>query len=141
MLQAGRVRIMLAVAILAMIATGGREAGAQSNPYQLVANWAKMPAGRTFGSVIGAGVDREGNVWAVERCGGTGCAGRTEAPLFVFSPSGDLVKSLGAGMFVTPHGIGVDSDGSVWVTDYVAADGKGQQVFKLDPSCLTYYLA
>jgi len=50
MAQAGRVRIMAAAAILAAIGAAmvgsGREASAQSNPYQLVGGWAKMPAGR-----------------------------------------------------------------------------------------------
>ena len=133
MLQAGRVRIMLAVAILAMIATGGREAGAQSNPYQLVANWAKMPAGRTFGSVIGAGVDRAGNVWAFERCGTESCADSNLAPILQFDASGSVVKSFGAGLFVFPHGFYVDRDGNIWTTDGMGQDGKGFQVMKFSP--------
>jgi DNA-binding beta-propeller fold protein YncE len=36
-------------------------------------------------------------------------------------------------MFVFPHGIGVDADGNVWVTDGQAKDGKGHQVFKFSP--------
>ena len=32
-------------------------------------------------------------------------------------PSGKLVKSFGAGMMLFPHGIHVDRDGNVWVTD------------------------
>ncbi len=34
-----------------------------------------------------------------------------------FDPSGKMVRSFGAGMFVFPHGIHVDRDGNVWVTD------------------------
>jgi sugar lactone lactonase YvrE len=34
-----------------------------------------------------------------------------------FNDAGTLVKSFGAGMFVFPHGIHVDRDGNVWVTD------------------------
>ena len=36
-------------------------------------------------------------------------------------------------MFVYPHGICVDKDGNVWVTDAQAANGKGQQVLKFNP--------
>ncbi len=36
-------------------------------------------------------------------------------------PTGKLVKTFGASMFVFPHGINVDRDGNVWVTD-----GRGQ---------------
>ena len=124
---------MLAAAILSMIATGGREAGAQSNPYQLVANWAKPPAGRTFGSVIGAGVDRAGNVWAFERCGTESCADSNLAPILQFDASGSVVKSFGSGLFVFPHGFYVDRDGNIWTTDGMGQDGKGFQVMKFSP--------
>ena len=126
-------RLTLAVAISAAIAMSGREASAQSNPYHLVENWAKLPEGRTFGSVIGVDVDRNGNVWAFERCGGDTCAGSSLAPILQFDPSGKLLKSFGAGMFVYPHGFHVDRDGNVWATDGQGKDGKGFQVFKFSP--------
>src|SRR5438045_6481104 len=34
-----------------------------------------------------------------------------------FDSTGKLVKSFGAGLLVFPHGIHVDRDGNVWVTD------------------------
>jgi len=108
-------------------------ARAQSNPYHLVENWAQLPAGRTFGAVIAVDVDRQGNVWAFERCGGDTCAGSNVAPILKFDPSGKLVNSFGAGMFVFPHGFYVDRDGSIWATDGQGKDGKGQQVFKFSP--------
>ena len=43
------------------------------------------------------------------------------------------MKSFGAGLFVFPHGIHVDRDGNVWVTDAQGRDGKGHQVFKFSP--------
>ena len=130
--QATRVRIPLAAAIVGMIAMLGT-ARAQSNPYHLVENWAQLPAGRTFGAVIAVDVDRQGNVWAFERCGGDTCAGSNVAPILKFDPSGKLVNSFGAGMFVFPHGFYVDRDGSIWATDGQGKDGKGQQVFKFSP--------
>ncbi len=36
-------------------------------------------------------------------------------------------------MFIFPHGIYVDKDGNVWVTDGQGKDGKGHQVFKFSP--------
>jgi streptogramin lyase len=130
--QATRVRIPLAAAIVGTIAMLGT-ARAQSNPYHLVENWAQLPAGRTFGAVIAVDVDRQGNVWAFERCGGDTCAGSSVAPILKFDPSGKLVNSFGAGMFVFPHGFYVDRDGSIWATDGQGKDGKGQQVFKFSP--------
>ena len=34
-----------------------------------------------------------------------------------FDQSGALVRSFGAGLMVFPHGIHVDRDGNVWLTD------------------------
>jgi sugar lactone lactonase YvrE len=48
-------------------------------------------------------------------------------------PSGKLLKSFGAGLFVFPHGIYVDDSRNVWVVDGQGANGKGQQVTKFSP--------
>jgi sugar lactone lactonase YvrE len=78
-------------------------------------------------------IDSGGNIWAVERCGGTSCDGRPEAPVLGFGPSGDVVASLGAEIFVFPHGIAIDDDDNVWVTDGRGVDGRGHQVIKFSP--------
>jgi sugar lactone lactonase YvrE len=42
----------------------------------------------------------------------------SDAPTVLkFDPTGKLVKSFGAGLLIFPHGIYVDRDGNVWVTD------------------------
>src|SRR3989441_403924 len=128
--DANRVRIILLIAFISIITIAGSAGRAQSNPYHLVENWAKLPQGRKFGAVIGVAVDRGGNVWAFDRCGGDTCASSKLAPILEFNASGKLVKSFGAGMFVFPHGFSVDKDGNVWATDAEAKDGKGHQVFK-----------
>ena len=94
------------------------------NPYETIEGWAKMPAGRTWGSTSAVDIDPDGrSIWVAERCGANSCwdqmAG-TASPLDVvlkFDASGNLVTSFGAGMFVFPHGIHVDRQGNVWVTD------------------------
>jgi hypothetical protein len=102
------------------------------NPYRTVDNWAKLPEGRTWGQVISADIDHDGkSVWVVERCGGTSCAKSDLAPVLKFDSSGNLVKSLGAGMIVRPHGLFIDKNNNVWVTDGDGEAGKGHQVFKL----------
>jgi sugar lactone lactonase YvrE len=94
------------------------------NPYQTVENYFKLPEGRTWGSTSAVEVDRDGrSLWVAERCGANSCwdgqAGKMSASDVVlkFDQSGKLVTSFGAGMFVFPHGIHVDRDGNVWVTD------------------------
>jgi hypothetical protein len=76
-------------------------------------------------------------VWVAERCGGNSCADSALAPILKFDPSGTVVRTFGARLFVLPHRIHVDRDGNLWITD--AADpmhpvpGKGHQVFKFSP--------
>jgi len=102
------------------------------NPYRRDANWAQLPPGLKWGAVIGAEPGPDGNIYVVHRCFENSCAGRAEPPILKFAPSGALIKSWGAGMFVFPHGLHVDAQGNVWVTDAQGKDGLGQRVFKND---------
>jgi DNA-binding beta-propeller fold protein YncE len=47
-------------------------------------------------------------------------------PIFQFDTSGKMLRNIGAGMFVSPHKLTVDSEGFIWV-----ADNGSNQVFKL----------
>jgi DNA-binding beta-propeller fold protein YncE len=49
--------------------------------------------------------------------------------------TGEVLASFGAGLFVLPHGMHVDPEGNVWVTDSQgnAAGTKGHQVIKFSP--------
>src|ERR1035438_515268 len=106
---------------------------AQPNPYHIIENWAKFPAARTWGSSSGIAIDRDGtSVWVADRCGANSGAGKTDGPNLKFDSAGNLVKSFGDGLFVFPHGLYVDRDGNIWVTDGQARDGKGHQVFKFN---------
>src|SRR5205809_2021633 len=92
-----------------------------ANPYRVIRNWAQAPEGREWGGSNGVAIDRDGrSVWATDRCSpGTtpGCLGTKANPVHKFDESGKEIKSFGGAMFVWPHGIHVDRDGNVWVTD------------------------
>src|SRR5437667_3167588 len=95
-----------------------------SNPYQIIKDWAQMPGTRVWGSTSAVEIDKDGkSVWVGERCGQNSCLDRATgqmsplAPILKFDPSGKLVKSFGEGMLIFPHGIFVDREGNVWVTD------------------------
>src|SRR4030095_4537692 len=65
--------------------------------------------------------DARGNVWVFHR---------SDTPIVHFDRSGKYLSGFGAGTFVQPHGMTVDRDGNIWVTDAQNKDNKGQQVFK-----------
>jgi sugar lactone lactonase YvrE len=132
-------RVHLRLAALALLASAGTVPGATGgpeslpNPYHLVKDYFQMPPGRKWGQVASVDVDPKGNIWIFERCGDRACNTSTEDAIFEFDQSGKYVKSFGSKMFFSPHGITVDDQGYVWVTD--AEDGpgaKGHQVFKFN---------
>ncbi|MEO8678433.1 MAG: peptidyl-alpha-hydroxyglycine alpha-amidating lyase family protein [Vicinamibacterales bacterium] len=106
------------------------------NPYKTSENVFKLPDSRVWGSTSAVDIDRDGtSIWVAERCGANTCAGSHLAPVLKFDASGKLLTSFGAGMFIFPHGIHVDRDGNVWITD---AQGNkegtiGHQVIKFSP--------
>ncbi len=109
-----------------------------ANPYRVIRDWAHID-GRAWGGSNGVAIDKDGRtVWATDRCSpGTtpGCANTSVNPVHHFDESGKEIKSFGGGMFAWPHGIHVDRDGNVWVTDARAdpATSKGSVVVKFSP--------
>lgn len=88
------------------------------NPYRTVEGWAKLPAGRVWGSTSAVAIDKDGvSVWVGERCGQNSCVGSDLDPILLFDKDGNLVRSFGKGMVNWPHGIHVDREGNVWVVD------------------------
>lgn len=129
---------------------GGAALFAQAlpNPYRMVEGWAQLPGGKPMGAVGKVAIDPDGrHIWAVVRCEpladparfGDECRDSKMDAVNKFGPDGKVVTSFGGGMFIWPHGIDVDRDGNVWVTDAVASnrtppgDMRGQQVVKFGP--------
>ena len=137
MLETRRARSAQILAIAALIAaTLGRsyaQPNSEPNPYRTVEHWFTLPEGRTMGSTSAVWVAPSGHIWVAERCGANSCRDSNLAPVLEFDPSGKLLKSFGEGMFVFPHGIWIERDGTIWLTDGQAANGKGHQVFKFSP--------
>jgi DNA-binding beta-propeller fold protein YncE len=131
---------LMRLAAVAAVAASSVVLAAQQHSYKTITDHFKMPDGRKVGSTAGITIDRDGSsVWVFERCGGNNCVGSGVAPILKFDASGKVVKSLGAGMFIRPHGIHIDRDGNIWVTDGEGPDGKdprrdgkGHQVFKMN---------
>jgi streptogramin lyase len=126
-------RFGLTTALMVTVAIGGSHPSAQTkaaptndlpNPYETVEGWGKLPTGRTWGSTSAVEVDKDGrSIWVAERCGANSCLDRATNQMqpvptvLKFDANGTLVTSFGQGMLIFPHGIHVDRDGNVWVTD------------------------
>ncbi|HZF31460.1 MAG TPA: peptidyl-alpha-hydroxyglycine alpha-amidating lyase family protein [Gammaproteobacteria bacterium] len=122
-----------AIAWLAASVGVSPPASAQSNPFRTVDGWLHTPSGRTLGSVSSVSADAGGNVWIAERCGANDCSmNDAVAPILRADSAGRVLATFGAGMFAFPHGIYVDPDGNVWVTDARAGNGSGHRVIKFD---------
>ena len=130
--------VLLAAACLPAQQVQREPTNKSPNPYQTVEGWAKLPDGRSWGSLSAIDVDKDGvSIWVAERCGANSCANSTLPPVMKFDSTGKLVRAFGAGLILVPHGMHVDREGNVWVTDApfnAARDStRGHQVFKFSP--------
>jgi len=154
-------RLLPLVSLAAIVGCEGeQEAGAQPatetaavavtdlpNPFaSMNRGWGNLPGGLEWGQVSAVDIDRDGrHVWVADRCGASNCIGASDRPVVIqLDPDGNVTRSFGAGMFIRPHGVFVDAENNVWVTDHQNARteqlaenpdaaGVGQQVFKFSP--------
>lgn len=111
------------------------------NPFSTVDGWAALPGDREWGSTAGVDMDPDGrHLWAIDRCGGNSCAGSTIDPIVKIDSNGNVLTAIGGGLMLFPHGLHVDRDGNIWVTDgqgpnpdNPATAGMGHAVYKLSP--------
>ncbi len=135
-----RITTVLVVAVGVCIPSSGAygQSGPVLLPYEAADDWAGLPGDRTWGAPTGVEMDPDQeSLWVLERCGdfnGPGCAESDVAPILKFDSRGRLVQSFGAGMFLYPHGLHVDPEGNVWVTDGRGEGGKGHAVLKFNPA-------
>lgn len=156
----GLSRVALATAVAVAMWYAVAEAQMGPNPYRTVGGlqagegpgligqpWAKLPDGRQMGSPGGLEIDVDGeHLWAIIRCGNDGtprgsqtyCDDSDLDPIIRFDPAGNVDTMFGSRMFSWPHGLHVDRDGNVWVTEAGESEEGasrvfGHQVFKFSP--------
>lgn len=116
------------------------------NPFPtMLRPWGTHPDGLEWGQVSAVALDLDGShIWIADRCGASSCVGSDRQVVMKVDSEGQVLTSFGRGLFIRPHGVHVDAEGNVWVTDHrnpSAADlerapesaGIGQQVFKFSP--------
>lgn len=127
-----RVVLPLAAAVLAgcSMAPPMREDAPRA---RFVAGWPVIPPAARFGQVSAVDVDPQGRVYVLHRAGREWSEPFPSQPIaeptvFVFDgESGALLARWGAGAFIMPHGLSIDPQGKVWITDV----GR-EQVFRFD---------
>jgi DNA-binding beta-propeller fold protein YncE len=80
-----------------------------------------MPAGWKFGRVSAVAVNSKREVLVFHR-------GPKADPIVIFDEKGTYQRSFGKGMFGNPHGLRVDKDDNIWITD-----NGDHQVMKFSP--------
>ena len=102
--------------------------------YQEVKSWPVLPSTVQLGEVAGVAVAPNGHVFVFHRPGRGFDPSATEklkdnTVLEFDAGSGQLLNAWGANTFLVPHGITIDRDGNVFLTDVGL-----QQIFKFTPA-------
>lgn len=102
--------------------------------HEVVSHWPQLPAGHTLGLCAGVSVDAQNRVFVFHRSGRKWSNPFPKEPIAsptvsVFDgPTGKLLFSWGANRFIMPHGLTVDHEGMLWLTDVGL-----HQVFRCTP--------
>ncbi len=103
--------------------------------HEVVSGWPQLPEGQVLGLCAGVGVDAQNRVYVFHRSGRVWSKPFPKeaiaAPtVSVFDgATGRLLSSWGANRFIMPHGLTVDREGNLWLTDVGL-----HQVFKCSPT-------
>ena len=76
--------------------------------YDVIDNWGNLPEGWAFGLVSAPAVDSQDRVYVYQR---------KDPTVLVFDREGNYLNSWGSGSMVSPHGIFIDPDDVVYLTD------------------------
>lgn len=106
---------------MALVFLSGVTARAADSSYQLVENWAQLPAGTKWAAMTAVDIDSKGTIYVLQR--------GAPAKVMVFDPAGRLLRAWGEGAFPNAHGLRVDRQDNVWITDRTL-----HQVIKFSPT-------
>ncbi len=107
---------------VAMLFGCGRP-GAEDLPAAVIdADWAQVPQGVEWGQVTAVDVDSHGHIFVLQRGSREWAEPFPSEPIaqdtiFMFASNGRLLGSFGDAALVMPHGLSVDDEDNVWVTD------------------------
>ena len=93
--------------------------------YELVKNWPQLPTDFVLGNPTGIGIDTNQNIFIFQRADRTwsvigsipGTFISSKTILLLDKNTGKILNSWGDNLFIMPHGLTVDKNNNVWVTD------------------------
>jgi DNA-binding beta-propeller fold protein YncE len=98
----------LLIATLALCALAITAAAQSNAKWEVLPSWGQLPAGANWGAPSQVSTTPEGQIVFFRRM---------VPSFFVFNPDGSFVKSWGDAPYKLAHGIRIDKDGFIWVTD------------------------
>lgn len=110
---------------------GDTHENVKSDSYELVKDWPKLPKDLVLGNPTGLGIDSENNIVVFHRASRVWQEPMPEDKiqentiLTLDKQTGEVLKSWGADLFIMPHGLEVDKENNIWVTDVAL-----HQIFK-----------
>jgi DNA-binding beta-propeller fold protein YncE len=116
--------LLKCVVILVFTTLSVRIADAQDNikipvlSYHPVEGFFHLPPGVNFGEVTGVALNQKGNIFVFNR---------GLHPIIEFTTDGEYVRTLGAGLTGSAHGLRIDNHDNIWITDVAT-----HTVLKLD---------
>ncbi len=121
MLQRVNLRCTYSFCLL-MVVSYGQNNNRNSDRYLLAENWPQLQSEDALGQPSGLGMDSQGNLIVFHRAGADpDAASHLTIPKNTIAKleanSGKLLDAWGADLFGWPHGLTVDEDDNVWVTD------------------------
>lgn len=105
-----------------------------SDAYELVEDWPNLPEDFVLGMPTGLGKDSDNNIVVFHRAGRPWQFPPPENKiekntiLTLDNETGEILKGWGSDLFLMPHGLEVDQENNIWVTDVGL-----QQILKFNP--------
>jgi peptidylamidoglycolate lyase len=99
--------------------------GLNTSKYELVKNWLDLPIDLKLGNPTGIGIDKNQNIVVFHRADREweffgsmpDKTIQSKTILIINKDSGKLINSWGNNLFIMPHGLKVDGENNIWVTD------------------------
>ena len=102
------IRFSLPLLLLALPAFAEEPRRSSFPDYRPVVGWPQLPANVKLGMVSAVATDSADRVYVFHR---------GKQPILVFDRDGKFLRSWGDDVLKTPHGLRIDRDNNVWVTD------------------------